>query len=396
MTGHAAGNRLEGRHSMGKNPVRHPDVANPPDPLSTGGHPQGNPAPGAASPPNLRLVAWEVTRTCNLACIHCRAAALDRPYPNELTTEECFGVLDQIGEIGKPIIILTGGEPLLRPDIFEIAAYGNARGFRMTMAVNGTLLTREKAERMVQVGIQRVSISMDGARAATHDVFRRVQGAFQGALGGVESARAAGLDFQINTTITKQNLHELPAIQDLAVSLGAVAHHIFLLVPMGRGRDLDEQGISAEQYEETLHWFYEQKDKVPLQLKATCAPHYYRILRQRAKSEGKEVTMQSFGLDAVTRGCLGGTGFVFLSHLGQVQPCGYLELDCGNVRGKSFKEIWENSEIFKNLRDFKKYEGKCGSCEYVRVCGGCRARAYESTGNYLAPEPLCLHEPRCA
>ncbi len=377
---------------MRANPARQADTTNT-DPRSTAGHPREKPQSGASS---LRLVAWEVTRTCNLACIHCRAAALDRPYPNELSSQECFSVLDQIGEIGKPIIILTGGEPLLRPDIFEIAAYGNARGFRMTMAVNGTLLTRGKADRMVQAGIQRISISIDGATASSHDAFRQVQGAFQGALGGIDNAKAAGLDFQINTTITKQNLHELAAIQDLAVSLGAVAHHIFLLVPMGRGKDLDEQGISAEQYEDTLHWFYEQKDKVPLQLKATCAPHYYRILRQRAKSEGKEVTMQSFGLDAMTRGCLGGTGFVFLSHLGQVQPCGYLELDCGNVREKSFKEIWENSEVFRNLRDFKKYEGKCGRCEYVRVCGGCRARAYESTGNYLAPEPLCLHEPRCA
>ncbi|NTV41731.1 MAG: heme b synthase [Syntrophobacteraceae bacterium] len=374
----------------------HSKISEPSGPKPTGDHPHGKPHTGAAFQPNLRLVAWEVTRTCNLACIHCRAAALDRPYPNELTKEECFRVLDEIGELGKPIIILTGGEPLLRPDIFEIAAYGNARGFRMTMAVNGTLLTPEKAEKMVQVGIQRISISIDGATAASHDAFRRVEGAFKGALDGIESAKAAGLDFQINTTITKQNLEELPAIQELAVSLGAVAHHIFLLVPMGRGKDLDEQGISADQYEKTLHWFYEQKDKVPLQLKATCAPHYYRILRQRARSEGKEVTMQTFGLDAMTRGCLGGTGFVFLSHVGQVQPCGYLELDCGNVREKSFKEIWENSEVFKNLRDFKKYEGKCGTCEYVRVCGGCRARAYESTGNYLAPEPLCLHEPRCS
>ena len=380
-------------HSTSEN---HSKISEPSGPKPTGDHPHGKPHTGSAFQPNLRLVAWEVTRTCNLACIHCRAAALDRPYPNELTKEECFRVLDEIGELGKPIIILTGGEPLLRPDIFEIAAYGNARGFRMTMAVNGTLLTPEKAEKMVQVGIQRISISIDGATAASHDAFRRVKGAFEGALGGIAGAKRAGLDFQINTTITKQNLEELPAIQELAVSLGAVAHHIFLLVPMGRGKDLDEQGISADQYERTLHWFYEQKDKVPLQLKATCAPHYYRILRQRARSDGKEVTMQTFGLDAMTRGCLGGTGFVFLSHVGQVQPCGYLELDCGNVREKSFKEIWEGSEVFRNLRDFKKYEGKCGTCEYVRVCGGCRARAYESTGNYLAPEPLCLHEPRCS
>jgi AdoMet-dependent heme synthase len=366
----------------------HPHQSQGADPHSSAEKGQGG------SGANLRLVAWEVTRSCNLACIHCRAAAQDRPYENELTTEECFGLLDNISSFSSPIMILTGGEPLLRPDIFDIASYGNAKGLRMTMAVNGTLLTAEKAGRMVESGIQRISISLDGATAASHDAFRQVQGAFEGALHGVKHAREVGLDFQINTTITRQNLHELPAIQELVVSLGAVAHHIFLLVPMGRGKEIAEQGIDAEQYEKTLHWFYEQKEHVPLQLKATCAPHYYRILRQRAKAEGREVSFQTFGLDAMTRGCLGGVGFSFISHLGTVQPCGYLELDCGNVREKSFREIWEDSSIFRDLRDFKKYEGKCGQCEYVRVCGGCRARAFESTGNYLAPEPLCLYEPR--
>ncbi len=341
----------------------------------------------------LRLVAWEVTRSCNLACIHCRAAAQDHPYENELTTEECFRFLDQIAEVSRPIVILTGGEPLLRPDIFDIASYGAGKGFRMTMAVNGTLLTAEKAKKMVEAGIQRISISIDGATPESHDAFRKVAGAFAGALRGVGAAKEAGLDFQINTTITQHNLHEIAAIQELAVSLGAVAHHIFLLVPTGRGKDLAEQAIDAAQYEETLHWFYEQREKAPLHLKATCAPHYYRILRQRAKTEGRKVDFQTFGLDAMTRGCLGGVGFCFVSHVGQVQPCGYLELDCGNVREKTFKEIWEGSPIFRDLRDFKSYKGKCGRCEYVRVCGGCRARAYESTGDHLAQEPLCLHQP---
>ncbi len=341
----------------------------------------------------LRVLAWEITRSCNLACIHCRAAAQDRPYENELTTEEGFQLLDEISALSKPIVILTGGEPLLRPDVFEIAAYGSQKGFRMTMAVNGTLLTEELAVRMMDAGIQRISVSLDGATAASHDAFRQVQGAFDGALQGVAAARKAGLDFQINTTITRQNLHELKPIQEMVVALGAVAHHIFLLVPMGRGKDLVEQGIDAEQYERTLNWFYEQKGKVDLQLKATCAPHYYRILRQRAREEGKEVNFGSFGLDALSRGCLGGTGFAFISHVGQVQPCGYLELDCGNVRRQSFADIWKNSSVFLKLRDYKSYEGKCGRCEYLRVCGGCRARAYESTGNYLAPEPLCTYEP---
>jgi heme b synthase len=278
--------------------------------------------------------------------------------------------------------------------VFELASYGNEKGFRMTMATNGTLLTPEIVEKMIASGIQRISISIDGANAESHDAFRKVPGAFEGALRGISAAKAAGLDFQVNTTITQANMDEFPKIHELVVSLGAVAHHIFMLVPMGRGKDLREEGIGPEKYEQTLNWFYEQKDKAPIQLKATCAPHYYRILRQRAKSEGKEVSFQSFGLDAVTRGCLGGTGFVFISHVGQVQPCGYLELDCGNVREKSFREIWENSPIFGDLRNLKEYKGKCGKCEYNRVCGGCRARAYEATGNYLAEEPLCLYEPR--
>ncbi len=265
----------------------------------------------------------------------------------------------------------------------------------MTMAPNGTLLTPEVARKMVDSGIERISISIDGSSAETHDAFRQVKGAFEGALRGISAAKSVGLDFQVNTTITMTNMEDFPKIHELVVSLGAVAHHIFMLVPMGRGKDLDETGISPEKYEKTLHWFYEQKDKVPLQLKATCAPHYYRILRQRAKADGKEINFETFGLDAMTRGCLGGTGFAFISHVGQVQPCGYLELDCGNVREKSFRQIWEESPIFQNLRDPKKYEGKCGKCEYIRVCGGCRARAYEATGgNYLSEEPLCLYEPR--
>lgn len=341
-----------------------------------------------------RLIAWEVTRTCNLSCIHCRAAAQDRFYEGELTTQEAFAFLDNVASFAKPIIILTGGEPLLRPDIFEIAAYGKAKGFRMTMAPNGTLITPDKAQQMKEAGIERISISIDGATAASHDAFRQVPGAFDGALRGIGYARRAGLEFQINTSITQQNLAELADIQKLAVNLGAVAHHIFLLVPTGRGKDLAEQAITAQQYEKTLHWFYEQKDLVPLQLKATCAPHYYRILRQRARADGKKVDVQTFGLDAMTRGCLGGIGFCFVSHVGQVQPCGYLELDCGNIREKPFREIWEESEIFRQLRNPSLYQGKCGHCEYLRVCGGCRARAYESTGDYLAPEPLCLYQPR--
>ncbi len=341
-----------------------------------------------------RLIAWELTRHCNLNCVHCRAAASRGPYENELTTEECLRILKEIREVGTPIIILTGGEPLLREDIFFLARHASELGFRPVMATNGTLITRDIASKMKESGIARVSISLDGATAEAHDQFRQMPGAFEGALRGIEVLKDVGIPFQINTTVTEMNLEELPGTLELAVKLGAVAHHIFLLVPVGRGKDLASQALSAEKYEKVLHWFYEQRDKVPLHLKATCAPHYYRILRQRARAEGKEVTFENFGLDAVTRGCLAGIGFCFISHRGVVQPCGYLELNCGSLREKSFAEIWRNSEIFNKLRDFKAYKGKCGRCEYLRVCGGCRARAYEATGDFLEAEPLCLYEPQ--
>ncbi len=341
----------------------------------------------------LRMIAWELTRSCNLACVHCRASAERGPYAGELSTEEVLKVMDGIALVGKPVIILTGGEPLLRSDIFDLAQYGTEKGFRMVMATNGTLFTEETVRKMKGSGIQRISISLDGPDPESHDAFRRVKGSFEGSLRGIEMAKKGGLDFQINTTITRINLHLIPDILRLAVDLGAVALHIFLLVPTGRGKELQDQEISPGDYEKTLHWFYEQRDKVPLQLKATCAPHYYRILRQRAKKEGKKITPQEYGLDAVTRGCLGGIAFCFISHVGQVQPCGYLELDCGNVRETPFGEIWANSEVFQRLRNSDGYKGKCGRCEFRKVCGGCRARAYEVSGDYMAEEPYCIYEP---
>lgn len=343
---------------------------------------------------NLRLVAWETTRNCNLSCVHCRAAATCGPYTGELDTETSFRLLDRIAEVGQPIIILTGGEPLLRDDIFDIAAYGTKKGLRMVMAPNGTLVTENAAKQMLDAGIQRISVSLDGASAESHDGFRGVQGAFEGALAGIEAAKAAGVEFQVNTTITRMNRDEIPHILKLAENLGAAALHIFLLVPTGRGKYIVDEAITAREYEETLNWFYDQKNRTGLQLKATCAPHYYRILRQRAHTEGRRVTYQTDGLDAVTRGCLGGTNFCFISHRGVVQPCGFLDLNCGDVTRTSFAEIWKHSEIFNSLRNFDNLKGKCGACEYKKVCGGCRARAYEATGDWLAEEPLCNYEPR--
>ncbi|MCS7150072.1 MAG: heme b synthase [Caldimicrobium sp.] len=340
-----------------------------------------------------RLIAWELTRTCNLDCIHCRASASRGTYEGELTTDEVFRILEEITEVGHPIVILTGGEPLLRVDLLEIARKATSLNLKPVLATNGTLLTRELALELKDAGISRVSISLDGATAKTHDDFRKMPGAFEGALRGIHVLKEVGLSFQINTTVTAVNAEELPKVHQLAKALGADAHHIFLLVPVGRGKELAEDSLSPEKYEAILHWFYEQRERSELHLKATCAPHYYRILRERAKADGKEVTYETFGLDAVTRGCLAGTGFCFISHQGVVQTCGYLEIPCGDLRKNTFREVWEGSEIFNKLRDFKNYKGKCGRCEYIRVCGGCRARAYEATGDYLEEEPLCTYQP---
>ena len=341
----------------------------------------------------LRLVAWEITRNCNLNCVHCRATATNGPYENELDTTACLRLLDEIARTGQPIVILTGGEPLLRPDIFEIARYGTDQGLRMVMAPNGTLVTKENAAKMAAAGIQRISISIDGASAEFHDQFRGVNGAFAGAMQGIKNAMAAGIEFQINTTITRANLNQIAVIHQLAINLGAVAHHIFLLVPTGRGKYIADQEINAKEYERTLNWFYDQRGKSPLQLKATCAPHYYRILRQRASEEGESVTFKTHGLDAVSRGCLGGTGFCFISHTGIVQPCGFLHVNSGDITKTTFDNIWKSSPVFTRLRDFKQLTGKCGVCEFKRVCGGCRARAFEATGDYMAQEPLCNYAP---
>jgi heme b synthase len=343
--------------------------------------------------PPLRMVAWEVTRQCNLSCLHCRASAQGGPYEGELTSREGFQLLDDIASFARPVVILTGGEPLLRPDILDIANHGTVLGLRMVMAPNGTLLTAQLAEDLRRAGIQRVSISLDGSNEGAHDAFRGVPGAYEGALRGIRAAKEVGLPFQINTTVTRRNVDNLVEIMETAVRLGAVAHHIFLLVPTGRGKEMAEDAISPEEYERVLNWLYDQRELVPIELKATCAPHYFRILRHRARREGKTVSPQNYGLDATTRGCLGGTAFCFISHRGDVQPCGYLDIKCGNVRQEPLSSIWETSEIFFRLRDLDQYKGKCGRCEYRTVCGGCRARAYESTGDYLEEEPFCTYQP---
>jgi len=350
--------------------------------------------PTASKTPPLRLLAWETTRRCNLACAHCRAAAGKGPYSGELTTAEGKALLEDIAALGQVVVILTGGEPLLREDIFDLAAHGTNLGHRMVMAVNGTLLTPEIARRLKEVGIQRLSISLDGATAASHDRLRQVAGAFEGALHGIQVLKEAGLPFQINTTVIADNREELPAISALAERLGAAAHHVFVLVPTGRGEEIKDQLLSAAEYDATLRWLLARQQEGRIHIKPTCAPQFYRLWRQEATARGEKITPSTHGMEAMTKGCLGGQGFAFVSYEGIVQPCGYLELPAGDIRQTPFSRIWAESALFRQLRDLEGYHGKCRRCEYRRVCGGCRARAYALTGDVLGDEPICSYEPR--
>ncbi|MCD6364504.1 MAG: radical SAM protein [Planctomycetes bacterium] len=334
-----------------------------------------------------RLIAFEVTRQCLLSCKHCRAAARAEPYPDELTTDECFRVLDNIASFAKPIMILTGGEPMMRKDIYDIASHAASLGMRVVMATCGALMDAESTAKIVAAGIKQISISLDGASAESHDAFRGVPGAFDMAIGGIRAAKEAGLSFQINTTICRHNLEELPDILELSRKLGASVFNPFMLVPTGRGKGLADQEPSPRQYETTLRWLAQRRKQGDINIRLTCAPHFQRIIRQI----GAEQTSAH-----QVKGCMGGQSFAFISHRGKVQTCGFLEVECGDIRRENmdFRHIWDTSEVFLNLRNPKAYRGRCGRCEFAPVCGGCRARAYAATGDYLAEEPFCIYQPR--
>ena len=355
------------------------------------GHPHAS-TPDMFAP---RLIAWELTRSCPLHCKHCRAAAQHGPYAGELSFEEVTRVIDSIAARFNPILILTGGEPMLRPDLCDIIRYAKNAGLRPVMATCGTLLTVEKAQEIREAGVERISVSIDGPDAESHDRFRGIPGAYAGTMKGIEAAKAGGLEFQVNTTVTRTNMNDLDAILAHAVELGAAAFHPFLLVPTGRGKELQAELLNADEYEQILHHIYDLRDKSPIPFKPTCAPHYYRILRQRETAAGRRVTPQTHGLDAMSKGCMGGISFAFISHVGKIQICGFLEEEAGDLRANNFgfAAIWDTSALFRQLRDFANYKGDCGICEYRRCCGGCRARAFAVSGDYLDEEPYCAYEP---
>jgi len=343
-----------------------------------------------------KWIAWEVTRRCNLKCVHCRSSStLEVKEHPDFPLQEGKRVIDDISFYAKPVVVLSGGEPLLRKDVFELAAHGTDKGLRMCMATNGTLVNQEVCDRLKEVGIKMVSLSLDGSKASVHDDFRSQPGAFEGAINAARLFRENGISFLINSSFTKRNQEEIPKVYKLAKEIGATAWYMFMIVPTGRGKDIMEELISAEDYEKLLKWHYDmEQEEQELLVRPTCAPHYYRIFRQQSKIQGKKVERRNLKFSTGgSKGCLAGQLICLIDVDGEVLPCSYFPQSAGNVFKQSFKEIWENSKLFLSLRDFKSYKGRCGSCEYNSVCGGCRARAYSITGDYLEEEPFCNYMP---
>lgn len=359
-----------------------------------------------------RLVFWELTTGCNLSCIHCRASATELMSPDDLSTAECLRIVDQIASYAPLILVLSGGEPLWRRDVFEIASHAVSKGLRVALATNGTLIDESMAMRIKESGIVRVSISLDGADKHTHDAFRGHDGAFESAIRGIGHLQQLGISTQINTTVSRHNAHQLPETLELAKRLKVDAFHLFLLVPVGCGLTIaEDQSVGASEAEKILNWFYDRSLDSGMELKATCAPHYYRIARQRRAEDrraGLEVpemmphprhshhpgAQDPTALNQMTRGCLAGSGVCFISHKGLVQACGYLPVEAGDLRKQTFRDVWEKSPLFNELRDLTQLDGKCGYCEFKQVCMGCRARAFGITGDYMDEEPFCIYEPR--
>ncbi|MEW6501022.1 MAG: radical SAM protein [Thermodesulfobacteriota bacterium] len=344
-----------------------------------------------------KWLAWEITRRCNLKCVHCRSSSeLEAKGHPDFSLAEAKRVLDDIASYAKPVVVLSGGEPLLRADVFEIAQYGNGLGLRMCLATNGTLVTQEICARIKAAGIRMVSLSLDGASAAVHDDFRCQPGAFAGTINAARLFRENGISFLINSSFTKRNQAEIPKIYKLAKELGATAWYMFMIVPTGRGEGIMDELIAPEEYEKLLEWHYQmEKEEHELLVRPTCAPNYYRVVLQKAKEEGSDFKRRTLQFSTGgSKGCLAGQLISLIDVDGNVLPCSYFPMAAGNIREKSFKEIWEQSPLFRDLRDFKAYKGRCGVCEYVNVCGGCRARAYAVTGDYMAEEPFCTYVPK--
>jgi AdoMet-dependent heme synthase len=351
-------------------------------------------------------IAWEITRACAYACVHCRADAQHRPDPNELTTEEGYALLDRLAEFGSPILIFTGGDPMMRRDLFDLIAYATQKGLRCSLTPTATALpTRERLEKAKQAGIRRIALSLDAPTPEVHDSFRQIEGSWERTMRILRNAQAVGLSAQVNTTLSNHNKHLLPDMVPFIEQVGAVQWSVFFLVPTGRAQT--PWMVSAEDHERIFNWLYDLSQTAPFDIKATAAPMYRRVAIERKRAElgngngsgAQEITFQGAGfqyadgLNRPRRGVNDGNGFLFISHKGEIMPSGFLPISAANVREQDVVDVYRNHPLFKDLRDVTKLKGKCGVCEYRDVCGGQRGRAYGVTGDYLESDPACVYQP---
>ncbi|MBI4312637.1 MAG: radical SAM protein [Chloroflexi bacterium] len=331
------------------------------------------------------VVFWEITKACALACRHCRAIAQHKRHPLELTTAEAHAVVDQLcGFQPGPILVISGGDPLMRRDLFDVAAYAVSKGLRTSLSPSVTaLVTPKNLARAYEAGVRHISFSLDGATPEVHDGFRGVPGSFDRTLTAVQSARESGLTVQLNTTVSRWNVAQLQQLAEIVGASGAIQWDVFFLVPTGRA--IANEVLSPEEHEEVFHWLYDLSKRVSYRVKTTLGQPFRRVSLQEAKRRGDPVDTVPSTND--------GNGICFISHIGEVFPSGFLPINCGNVRAGKLVETYQTHPLFQALRDKGQLKGKCGACPYNASCGGCRARAYGMTGDYLAADPTCPYQP---
>jgi radical SAM protein len=346
------------------------------------------------------IAIWEVTQACDLACVHCRASAQPQRHPMELSTDEGKHLIDQIAAMKIPVFVLTGGDPIKRPDLFDLIGHARSAGVPVSLTPSATpLLTKEIVVRLKEAGLARLAVSMDGASAETHDVFRGMEGSFARTLDAVRWANEIGLPVQINTTFSRRNIAEINDLVALMESLQITLWSVFLLVPTGRGKLNDL--LNAEEFEQVFAKIYSLSKTASFDIKTTEAQHYRRFLLQQRVTERRGGTEMFANAQKVAdavgrapRGLNDGKGFVFISHVGEVFPSGFLPVSAGNIRHEPLSTVYRESPLFQGLRDTAKLEGKCGVCEFKEICGGSRARAYALTGNPYGEEPCCAYMPK--
>ncbi len=353
-------------------------------------------------------IAWEVTRACAFACVHCRADAQHTRDPRELTTEEGHHLLDRFKQFGSPIVVFTGGDPMMRRDLFELIHYATELGLRASLTPTATALpTLERLNKAMEAGVRRIALSLDAPSPEVHDAFRQVPGSWERTMKILRNAHSVGLSAQINTTVTKFNVHLLPDMVRFVEEVGAVQWSVFFLVPTGRGQI--QHMISPEEHERVFHWLFDLSQRGTFDIKATAAPMYRRVAierkRQLPSAAGTgvggetEISFQGAGfqyadgLNRPVKGVNDGRGFLFISHIGEIMPSGFLPVSAGNVREVDVVETYRHHPLFRDLRDPDKLKGRCGRCKYKVVCGGQRGRAYALTGDYLESDPACVYQP---